>query len=120
MRMKVRIASTLSLLLLLVSPLYAQPISPPIPIHGHPQLKAYTDQSQLPTFAGHTNWGPGENPVASTTGSDGVLVAVIRATPSPALALVWQSVEAWTCRLATLHRVTSRYSSQGVARTSRA
>lgn len=41
----------------------AQPISPPIPIHGHPHLAAYTDQSQLPTIAGHMNWVPGENPV---------------------------------------------------------
>jgi hypothetical protein len=42
----------------------AQPISPPIPIHGHPQLKEYTDLSQLPTIAGHMNWGPGENPAS--------------------------------------------------------
>jgi hypothetical protein len=51
----------------------AQPISPPIPIHGHPQLAAYTDQSQLPTIAGHMNWGPGEHPVASQAGGDGAL-----------------------------------------------
>jgi len=42
----------------------AQPIVPPIAIHGHPQLKEYSDQGQLPTIAIHTNWAPGENPPA--------------------------------------------------------
>jgi hypothetical protein len=43
----------------------AQPLAVPMPIHGHPQLKAYTDASQFPTIAGHLNWAPGENPVLS-------------------------------------------------------
>lgn len=53
--------------LLWAAPLGAQPITPPIPIHGHPQLKEYSDQSQLPTIAGHMNWAPGENPPSPAT-----------------------------------------------------
>jgi hypothetical protein len=49
--------------LLLPALAQAQPLAAPMPIHGHPQLKAYTDASQFPTIAGHLNWAPGENPV---------------------------------------------------------
>jgi PASTA domain-containing protein len=41
--------------------------------HGHPQVDIYPDdQSKWPSIGGHVNWAPGENPVRSAVGSDGV------------------------------------------------
>lgn len=51
----------------LIASLVALPLSAQ-PLHGHPQLAAYTDPSQYPTVSSQCHWAPGENPIAAEDG----------------------------------------------------